>query len=172
MKSRGMPHSNQVREFLLTSHGVELIDVYVGPAGVLAGSARLKQEFLERNEATAARQQSERKEIDVERKKRALLNQIAVLQDEIRAAELESRELERQRARIRSSAAEDRISMGKIRKADASGKTDRHGPKTERNHENSSGQKAASEGNGKGGRRVGAAALRRRSNAKVRNGVR
>jgi circadian clock protein KaiC len=173
MKSRGMPHSNQVREFLLTDHGVELIDVYVGPAGVLAGSARLKQEFLERNEATAARLETTRKESDLERKRRALKNQIDVLQDEIRAAELESSELESQGTDTRSSAATDRIAMGKLRRADASGKTDRSVLKTGRNDEKHSEKKAASEGNGQSGkRRMGAAALRRRSNAKVRNGVR
>jgi len=42
LKSRGMVHSNQVREFLLTDHGVDLLDVYVGPDGVLTGSARRK----------------------------------------------------------------------------------------------------------------------------------
>ena len=135
MKSRGMAHSNQVREFLLTSHGVELIDVYVGPAGVLAGSARLKQEFLERNEATASLQESARKESNLERKRRALLNQIDVLQDEIRGAELESSLLESQGTKGRSSAAKDRISMGKIRKADASGKADRQGSKTVKSDE-------------------------------------
>ena len=41
LKSRGMGHSNQIREFLLTDHGVELVDVYAGAAGVLTGSARL-----------------------------------------------------------------------------------------------------------------------------------
>lgn len=40
LKSRGMPHSNQVREFRITSRGVQLTDVYVGPGGVLIGSAR------------------------------------------------------------------------------------------------------------------------------------
>lgn len=49
VKSRGTAHSNQVREFLLTSHGIELVDVYVGPGGVLAGSARLAQEGAERH---------------------------------------------------------------------------------------------------------------------------
>ena len=39
LKSRGTAHSNQVREFVLTDHGIELVDVYVGAAGVLAGSA-------------------------------------------------------------------------------------------------------------------------------------
>jgi circadian clock protein KaiC len=50
LKSRGTAHSNQVREFVLTSHGVELVDVYVGAAGVLAGSARLAQQATERDE--------------------------------------------------------------------------------------------------------------------------
>jgi len=41
MKSRGMRHSNQVREFLITSNGLELVDVFRGPHGVLIGSARM-----------------------------------------------------------------------------------------------------------------------------------
>jgi hypothetical protein len=92
---------------------------------VLAGSARLKQELLEKHEATATRQASARKETQLQRKRGALQSQIAVLQDEIRAAKLESSELERQRSEKRSSAALDRLSMGKLRKADASGKSDR-----------------------------------------------
>ena len=58
LKSRGTAHSNQVREFVLTSHGVELVDVYVGAAGVLAGSARLAQQATERDAACAAGQRS------------------------------------------------------------------------------------------------------------------
>jgi circadian clock protein KaiC len=49
LKSRGTAHSNQVREFVLTGHGVELVDVYIGAAGVLVGSARLAQEAAERD---------------------------------------------------------------------------------------------------------------------------
>jgi circadian clock protein KaiC len=48
LKSRGMAHTNQIREFLVTDHGVELRDVYVGPSGVLTGSARLVQEAQEK----------------------------------------------------------------------------------------------------------------------------
>jgi len=44
LKSRGMAHSNQIREFILTDNGIQLLDVYVGPEGVLTGSARLSQE--------------------------------------------------------------------------------------------------------------------------------
>jgi circadian clock protein KaiC len=49
LKSRGTAHSNQVREFVLTDHGVELVDVYIGAAGVLAGSARATQQAAERD---------------------------------------------------------------------------------------------------------------------------
>ena len=49
LKSRGSAHSNQVREFVLTDHGVELVDVYVGSAGVVTGSARTTQEARERD---------------------------------------------------------------------------------------------------------------------------
>ena len=48
LKSRGTAHSNQVREFVLTDHGVELVDVYIGAAGVLAGSARVTQQAVKR----------------------------------------------------------------------------------------------------------------------------
>ncbi len=44
MKSRGMPHSKEVREFVITSHGLDLIDVWRGPEGVLIGSARKEKE--------------------------------------------------------------------------------------------------------------------------------
>ncbi len=48
LKSRGMAHSNQIREFRLTDKGIDLIDVYTGPAGVLTGAARAAQEAKER----------------------------------------------------------------------------------------------------------------------------
>jgi len=50
LKSVGMAHSNQIREFLLTDHGVQLRDVYVGPSGLLTGSARVAQEAVEQAE--------------------------------------------------------------------------------------------------------------------------
>jgi circadian clock protein KaiC len=39
-KSRGMPHSNKVREFVITNQGVQVLDVFSGPDGVLVGGAR------------------------------------------------------------------------------------------------------------------------------------
>jgi circadian clock protein KaiC len=37
IKSRGIAHSNQVLEFLITETGIDLADVYVGPSGMLTG---------------------------------------------------------------------------------------------------------------------------------------
>ena len=52
LKSRGMAHSNQIREVLLSDRGIELVDVYLGPGGVLTGSARAAQEAKEKAEAS------------------------------------------------------------------------------------------------------------------------
>ncbi|MGA9356933.1 MAG: hypothetical protein WBW75_02675 [Mycobacterium sp.] len=91
LKSRGSPHSNQVREFVLTDHGVELIDVYVGSAGILTGSARLVQEAEQR---MAARRQSEELQHRRRELQRGIVEreaQLGLLQDELAAdrAELE-----------------------------------------------------------------------------------
>ena len=46
LKARGMAHSNQIREFLISNRGIDLVDAYIGPSGVLTGSARAAQEAL------------------------------------------------------------------------------------------------------------------------------
>jgi circadian clock protein KaiC len=92
LKSRGMAHSNQIREFLLTERGVELRDVYVGPEGVLTGSMRMAQEAREAAGAIVRRQEIERKERDLQRKRKALDAQIAALEAEFDANEAELRQ--------------------------------------------------------------------------------
>src|SRR2546421_5196853 len=69
LKSRGMPHSNQIREFLLTNNGIRLVDVYLGPEGVLTGSSRQAQEAREAAAALAEKQDLERKQRELERKR-------------------------------------------------------------------------------------------------------
>ena len=69
LKSRGMNHSNQIREFLLTDDGLKLLDVYLGPDGVLTGSARLTQEGREKASATSRQQQLESRGRELERKR-------------------------------------------------------------------------------------------------------
>jgi len=80
IKSRGGSHSNQVREYRMTDHGVELIDAYVGPEGVLTGTARMAQEA--REEAAAERRQREilLRQRELDRRRRSLERQIAELQ--------------------------------------------------------------------------------------------
>jgi circadian clock protein KaiC len=91
LKSRGMAHSNQLREFLLTPHGIDLLDVYVGPEGVLTGSSRLSQEAREKADALLRQQESERRERERMRKREALEARITALRKEF---ELEEREAE------------------------------------------------------------------------------
>ena len=76
LKARGMAHSNQIREFVLTSRGIELKEVYVGPEGVLTGSMRLAQEARDRAADLTRQQQIEARRRDLERKRRVLEAQI------------------------------------------------------------------------------------------------
>jgi circadian clock protein KaiC len=119
LKSRGMGHSNQIREFVLTSHGVELIDVYAGPSGVLTGSARLTQETQERAAAFAQEQELERKQRTLERLRAAFEAEIASLRAKFEAdqAELAAGIAEHQSRVTRLH--EDREEIAKRRQADA-----------------------------------------------------
>jgi len=100
LKSRGMKHSNQIREFLITSEGIKLEDVYIGPEGVLTGSMRAAQEERERAAAQVRAQEMERKQRDLARRRAALEAQIAALRTEFEVVEDESKVVaEQDRAR-------------------------------------------------------------------------
>jgi circadian clock protein KaiC len=85
VKSRGMGHSNQVREFLITSAGVKLVPVAIGPNGVLTGSARVQREAELRAEAIARQLELERKQRALKRRGRMLENQIEAMRAELAA---------------------------------------------------------------------------------------
>jgi circadian clock protein KaiC len=87
LKSRGMAHSNQIREFILTADGVKLVDVYVGEGAVLTGSARLNQEAAEEAAEAAKRAEVEENERRVARRRATIEAQIAALRAEIEADE-------------------------------------------------------------------------------------
>jgi len=87
LKSRGMAHSNQIREFLLTSRGVKLCDVYLGPGGVLTGSARVAREAEERREEEQRRREARERELTAKVALGALEAKIAALQAEKLAQE-------------------------------------------------------------------------------------
>jgi circadian clock protein KaiC len=119
LKSRGMAHSNQIREFLITDHGVDLIDVYLGAGGVLTGAARAAQEAREKAEALLRQQDIQRKQRNMERRSKALEARMTALrtQFEIEKEELE-KEIGEQKRRERA-LDEDRIAMAVRRRADA-----------------------------------------------------
>ena len=82
MKSRGMKHSNQVREFVISDTGLELVDVYLGPEGVLTGSARRAQELHEETGVLLRNNAITRKDREIDRKRMMLESQIANLRQE------------------------------------------------------------------------------------------
>jgi circadian clock protein KaiC len=79
LKSRGMANSNQIREFLLTDQGIELADVYVGPQGVLTGSARQAQEAQEASEGVARMEDLEQRRIILQRRRESVEAQTGML---------------------------------------------------------------------------------------------
>jgi circadian clock protein KaiC len=90
LKSRGMDHSNQIREYQLTSQGVKLVNAYLGQGGVLTGSARVAQELVDAASAVRRTQDNERKQRDLQRKRAALERQIAELRAELEFEEEEA----------------------------------------------------------------------------------
>ena len=116
LKSRGMAHSNQVREFLMTGNGVELREAYLGPAGVLTGSARLVQEAREREEEVKVKQQSEDRQLALTRKLRAAEARMAALETQKVSAARELEALVLEGKKRRNIIIEQRAEMARSRK--------------------------------------------------------
>jgi circadian clock protein KaiC len=119
LKSRGMSHSNQIREFLLTDNGVDLVDVYAGAGGVLTGSARLSQQAEERAAALVEEQERERRQRALARLKTAFEAELAALQArfETEQADLASG-ISQHRARVER-LKDDQREIAQSRRADA-----------------------------------------------------
>jgi len=123
LKSRGMEHSNQIREFLITPNGIELLDVYTGSEGVLTGSARLAQEARDCAEKLAREEDIRRKEVELERKRLALEARIAAMQAQFEAErDRMTRDLSFDEQRQKT-LLDDRADMSRLRKADLSAET-------------------------------------------------
>jgi circadian clock protein KaiC len=93
MKARGLSHSNQVREYRMTDTGFELITAYIGPDGVLTGSARLTQEAHEQAANSDRKNEIERRQREVLRQKEILVSQITVLRVALEEKEDEAAKL-------------------------------------------------------------------------------
>ena len=118
LKSRGMAHSNQIREFLLTNHGVELRDVYVGPEGVLTGSMRMAQEAREQAASLSRQEEIERRQRHLEHKRRALDAGITLQRAQFAAEEEELKLIIAQDRAAAGRLAEGRQKLARSRKAD------------------------------------------------------
>ena len=116
LKSRGMPHSNQVREFLMTSEGIRLRDVYVGPEGVMTGSARLAQEAREREQALLRQQEIDRRTHEFARRRRQVEAQIEELRQQLAEEEREVQRLKAEGIDRDKQAGDERAVMSRSRK--------------------------------------------------------
>ncbi len=120
LKARGMAHSNQVREFLISGRGVDLVDAYIGPSGVLTGSARVAQTAREKAEALVGQQEAARRKRELEGKRTALERQISGLRSEHEASDVELRQIDEQVGTQTRLLTTGRTELGRLRQADVS----------------------------------------------------
>ncbi len=120
LKSRGMPHSNQIQEFLLSNQGIDLVDVYTGSGEVLTGSARAIQESREKAFELARQREMDRKFREHERKKKALETKIGALSAELDAESEELRLMAEEERKKQAALADNRLEMAHLRKREPS----------------------------------------------------
>lgn len=121
LKARGIAHSNQIREFLLTKQGIELIDAYIGAEGVLMGSARSSQMAREKSVEVERQQLSARKQRELRRKEELYEAQLQALRGQYESErDAILKELDEEQTRLRA-AADQRLEIARLRKADNSG---------------------------------------------------
>jgi circadian clock protein KaiC len=120
LKARGMAHSNQIREFLISSRGIDLVDAYIGPNGVLCGSARAAQAAREKAEGLAGKQEAARRKRELQGKRETLDRQIRGLRSEYEAGAEELRQIDRQVGTKTRLLGTERTELGRLRHADVS----------------------------------------------------
>ena len=120
LKARGMSHSNQIREFLISDHGVDLVDAYIGVSGVLTGSARVAQGALEKAVVLANQQEAATLKREVERKRTAIERQISGLRSDYESESAELRRIADQVGTSTLMLTTERAASGLLRQADVS----------------------------------------------------
>jgi circadian clock protein KaiC len=119
LKARGMKHSNQIREFLISDHGIDVVDAYIGASGVLTGSARAAQNALETAALLAGQQEAAQLVREVERKRAALERQISDLRADHETEAAELRRIADQVGTRTLLLGTERAASGILRQADA-----------------------------------------------------
>jgi len=118
LKSRGMEHSNQVRELKLTKQGVELVDVYLGEGMVLTGTARRIQEDKEKAANVTRKQEFERKERDFARQKAIIQSQITALQAQLEREDEDIEEMMQEEQSHQNNLQQNKVAIAQLRQAD------------------------------------------------------
>jgi circadian clock protein KaiC len=118
LKARGMAHSNQIREFLISDRGIDVVDAYIGASGVLTGSARAAQGALEKAAVLASQQEAAQLEREVERKRDSLERQISGLRADYETEALELRRIAEQVGTRTFVLGTERAASGLLRQAD------------------------------------------------------
>jgi circadian clock protein KaiC len=116
LKSRGMAHSNQIQEFLLSNQGIGLVDIYTGSGDVLTGSARASQEAGEKASELARWREVDRRLREQERKKNALEARITALRAEFDVETQEVQLMAEEEKKKQAVRAADRLDMAHLRK--------------------------------------------------------
>jgi circadian clock protein KaiC len=118
LKSRGMAHSNQMREFQLTDKGIRLIDVYVGMGQVLTGSARMVQEAKDRTQESADRQTSDRRQRELRQKQTDLQAQAEEIAQQLKNVGSEIQIIKQHERNRRDTATQETHDLFMARSAD------------------------------------------------------
>ena len=118
LKSRGMAHSNQIREFVISDKGINLLDVYLQPGGFLMGTARQQKEALEEAESLKLQWEIGRRQREHDLKSKTLKGQIAHLQAELSADERELKRFQQEQRQRQEIAGKETLTMARMRKAD------------------------------------------------------
>ena len=118
LKSRGMSHSNQIREFVMSNKGIQIIDVYTGPDGVLTGAARASREAQDKAAKRIRAQELDRERRRIAQRRKAVQAQIAALQAELDADELDSTQMIENAEAAEGQLSLERDEMARRRRAD------------------------------------------------------
>ncbi len=118
LKSRGMAHSNQMREFHLTDDGIRLRDVYLGPGTVLTGSARLVQEADDQAQRAIEQQAAQRRLREIQQERKTLQAQMDALQAQLANMDDEARTVQSINEQREEVLHQDRQRLAELRQAD------------------------------------------------------
>lgn len=117
LKARGMRHSNQVREFVMSETGIRLIPPYLGEGKALTGSARVVEEARQRRQDEERRVGAERARAQIEQRRRRARAQMEILEAELAADEAELSTLLGDEERLQQQLSADRRKIATSRRA-------------------------------------------------------